>query len=788
MSRNGKKGSPLKRDRPGQKGISLPAGGSPQLFGAPWFAAVVLVAAVLASYANTLRCPFVFDDRNDIVDNPAIRRLWPLGDVFLVRSKGAVAGLQSRPVVNLSFALDYAVGRLDTLPYHVTNLAIHMLAGLALFGVVRRTLLLPRFHDRFGRASAGLALAAALLWAVHPLQTESVTYITQRYESMMGLFCFVAVYGVIRGGDSTHCYCWGAVTVAATLLSLGSKEVAISLPILILLYDRLLLSGSFSEIRRRRWGMYLGLLAVWAAFAMLQLRAGPRPWAGYALPVSWFEYARSQPGVILHYLRLVFWPQPLVLDYGWPPARTVGGILPGAMVVAGLLAATGYAFWRRRAWGILGAWFFLILAPTSSLLPLADLAVEHRMYLPLAAVSVAVVLGAYAVCEALAISARRRAAILGCLLGSVALALAILTWQRNHAYRDDFLLWQDVVARRPNHPRAHNNLGNALADRGEIDAAIIQYRQALEIAPGYAAAHYNLGNALAAREDVDEAMAHYRRALEIKPDYAEAHNNFGGILAGRGKIDEAIAHYQRALKIKPDYAEAHNNLGNALAGRGQVDEAITYYRKAVEVEPNFAAAHNNLGYALAGRGRVDEAIAQYRKALEIQPNYRDAHFNLADVLAGYPRAGGRRVDEATAQYRQALEIKPDDAAAHFKLAYVLAGRGKVDDAITHYRQALRIQPDYAEAHNNLGNVLAGRGEFDEAIIHYRQALKIEPDNTRAHFNFGSVLAGCGKHAEALAQYQKALDLAAARQDRALADIIRAQIRLQQSVAAGGNLP
>ena len=404
MSRNGKKGPPLKRDRPGQKGISLPAGGSPQLFGAPWFAAVVLVAAVLASYANTLRCPFVFDDRNDIVDNPAIRRLWPLGDVFLVRSKGAVAGLQSRPVVNLSFALDYAVGRLDTLPYHVTNLAIHMLAGLALFGVVRRTLLLPRFRDRFGRASAGLALAAALLWAVHPLQTESVTYITQRYESMMGLFCFVAVYGVIRGGDSTHCYCWGAVTVAATLLSLGSKEVAISLPILILLYDRLLLSGLFSEIRRRRWGMYLGLLAVLAAFAMLQLHAGPRPWAGYALPVSWFEYARSQPGVILHYLRLVFWPQPLVLDYGWPPARTVGGILPGAMVVAGLLAATGYAFWRRWAWGILGAWFFLILAPMSSLLPLADLAVEHRMYLPLAAVSVAVVLGAYAVCEALAIS------------------------------------------------------------------------------------------------------------------------------------------------------------------------------------------------------------------------------------------------------------------------------------------------------------------------------------------------------------------------------------------------
>ena len=205
--------------------------------------------------------------------------------------------LRSRPVVNLSFALDYAVGGLRTLPYHVTNLAIHILAALALFGIVRRTLLLPRFRDRFGPASAALVLAAALLWAVHPLQTESVTYITQRYESMMGLFYLVAVYGLIRcGGNVGHLakgpempqignlphtgggpFFWGAVTVAATLLSLGSKEVAVSLPIMLLLCDRVLLSGSFAEIGRRRWGLYLALLAVWAVFAAVQLRAGPRP-------------------------------------------------------------------------------------------------------------------------------------------------------------------------------------------------------------------------------------------------------------------------------------------------------------------------------------------------------------------------------------------------------------------------------------------------------------------------------------------------------------------------------
>ncbi len=575
MSRKRKKQPLAESERVGQTEMSHPPGGQPQVLGPAWFALLVLVAAVLAVYANSLRCPFVFDDHNDIIDNPSIRHLWPLGDVFLAPSASG-AGLQSRPVVNLSFALDYALGGLNTLPFHVTNLAIHVLAGLALLGVVRRTLLLPRLRDRFGRASTALALAVALLWALHPLQTESVTYIVQRYESMMGLFYLLALYGLIRCSDSTHPYGWGAVTVAAALLALGSKEVAVSLPIMLLLYDRVLLSSSFWETWRRRWAVYLGLLAVWAAFAWLQLHVGPRPWAGYAVRLSWFEYACSQPGVILHYLRLVFWPHPLILDYGWPPARTVGDILPGATVVAGLLAATGYAFCRWPAWGLLGAWFFLILAPTTSVMPLADLAFEHRMYLPLAAVAAAVVLGIYAFSEALAYSARGRAALHGCMLASVGFALAILTWQRNNDYRDPLLIWQGVVAQRPNNPHAHNNLGIELAGRGQVDEANAHYRMALEIRPGFAKARSNLGLALAGRGQVDEAIAHYRRALEIEPDDVAAHTNLGNALAGRGQVDEAIAHYRKALEIKPDFAGAHYNLGLALARCGQVDEAIAH--------------------------------------------------------------------------------------------------------------------------------------------------------------------------------------------------------------------
>jgi hypothetical protein len=526
-------------------------------FRSPGFAVLVLAAAVVAAYANSLQGPFVFDDYTDIIDNPAIRRLWPLGDLLLVRS-GGVARLHTRPAVIVSFALDYAAGGLNRQPYHGTNLMIHLCAGLALFGVVRRALLLPRLRDRFGRASTSLALTAALLWAIHPLQTESVTYITQRYESMMGLFYLVAVYGVIRCGDSARPYRWGAVTVAATLLALASKEVAVSLPIVILLFDRVLLAGSLAEVRRRRWGMYAALLAVWTLFAAVQLAAGPRPWAGYALHVSWWEYARSQPGVVLHYLRLVFWPHRLVLDYGWPPAKTAGEIVPGAIAVGGLLAATAYAFWKCPPWGLPGAWFLLILAPTSSVLPLADLAFEHRMYLPLAAVVTAVVLGGYLLGQSLPrhgamlraarnepihtnlnrkrgnmlrpslalrvsmvcgrvkyFTARAASAAGVCLVAAAALILGYLTFQRNQEYQNPIALWQDTVDCRPNNFRAHNNLGNELDDRGEFDEAVIHYWKALEINPNYVMAHYNLALALANHGRPDEARKSFQTALAL---------------------------------------------------------------------------------------------------------------------------------------------------------------------------------------------------------------------------------------------------------------------------------
>jgi tetratricopeptide (TPR) repeat protein len=602
-----------------------------------WSPIALIVVATAAAYANSLWCPFVFDDLGDIVRNESIRRLWPLRDVFIIHA-GSGAGLFSRPVVNLTFAVNYAMGGLDTLPYHLTNLAIHLLAGATLFGIVHRTLALPGIPERFGRKAVPLALAVALVWALHPLQTQAVTYIVQRYESLMGLFYLAALYSLVRSGTSLHGRAWAAACVAAAVLALGCKEVAVSAPVCLLLYDRAFLAGSVREAWARRRGMYLGLLGAWLGFALVQVFSVSRGgWAGYGLPTPWHEYARSQFGVILHYVRLSFWPQSLVLDYGWPVASSASEILPGAIVVGGLAAASGYALVRRPKLGFLGGWFFLILAPTSSVMPLADLAFLHRMYLPLAALVVLAALGGQIALDALVrrrwLRARGAAVAATSLVAAVAASLAVGTWQRNRDFASTISIWRDTVAKAPRNPRAHYILGCEYSAQGRVDEAIAAYQKALEINPDYEDAHNNLGAALVARGRVAEAMAHYRKALGKHPGYAADLLGLGSAQAAGGRLDSAIAFFREALDVDPGSAQAHNNLGYAYSLQGKNDEAIAQFQKAIEIKPEYAAAHNNLGAALIGRGEVAAAIVHFRRALAINPDDPEARRNLENIEA-----------------------------------------------------------------------------------------------------------------------------------------------------------
>ena len=452
-------------------------------------AVLVVILAILAAYNNSFTVSLVFDDYPGITTNQSIRHLWPIWDVLSPPISGVT--VSGRPLLNLSLAIDYAISGDEVWSYHATNLVIHILAALLLFDLVRRTFLLPTMRDRWSASAIPLAFVIALLWAVHPLQTESVTYVVQRAESLMGLFYLLALYCFVRGestgwdgsctaiprslqrvGSTTaaptrEAVSWYAASALACLFGMASKEVMISAPLVVLLYDRTFCAGSFREAWRRRYAFYLALASTWLLLGWLVLTAGNLGRsAGFAPDrFSWRSYSATEPGVIAHYLRLAVWPSGLCLDYGWPAARTWGDVLVPGIPIALVLALTVWALVKRPAWGLLGASFFAILAPTSSFFPVLDAAFDHRMYLPLAAVVTALVTGTFLIGRWIARRAKIPLLVSQSIGGGLVLlagvTLIALTVRRNMDYQDDLSLWADTVAKAPHNPRAHTSMGLA---------------------------------------------------------------------------------------------------------------------------------------------------------------------------------------------------------------------------------------------------------------------------------------------------------------------------------------
>ena len=700
----------------------------------------VLAAAAIAAYGGTFSVPLLFDDVPSITDNPSLRHL---GSAFLPPGDSTVGG---RPVLNVSLALNYALSGTAAWSYHAANLAIHVMAALVLLGIIRRTL-----APTAGSSALLIGFCAALLWAVHPLLTESVTYVIQRAESLMALFYLLTLYCLIRGAHAAAraANLWYGLCVGACLLGMGTKEVMVSAPIIALLYDRTFLAGTFREALLRRRSLYAGLAATWLALPFLVFSThGRNGSAGFGNGVSPWSYALTQFPAIVHYLRLCFWPFPLIFDYGSglaPPSAWVGAC---ALAVACLVAATAWALFRRPAAGFLGASFFAILAPSSSIVPvITETMAEHRMYLPLVPVMVLAVLGIHGV--------TRRATLPLCVLLAVGLFWA--TWRRNEVYRSEEALWGATQAALPDNERAQNNFGNLLAkEPGRLNEAIAHFEEAIRLQPGYADAHYNLGVALdKVPGRAKDAIEQYEATLRLRPDEADAHNNLGNTLASVGREPEAIAQFQEALRLDPKHVEAHYNMGNALAALGRPQDAIAQFQEALRLRPGHIEAHFNLGNALNSVGRTPEAIVQYVEALLLRPDYPEAHYNLGNALNS---AG--RTREAIAQYEEVLRLQPGYADAHYNLGNALDSLGRSPEAIAQFEATLRLEPDFVEAHNNLGcDFERIPGRLNDAVAQFREALRLKPDHIEAHYNLGSALQKMPGHLEeAVAQYEEALRL------------------------------
>ncbi len=706
-------------------------------------AALLIAAAAAAAYYNSFRVPFVYDDLKAIPENPSIRHLWPPWDALVSAPGETTVG--GRPVANLTLAVNYAVSGTDVWSYHALNLLTLVLSALALFGIVRRTLSGPVLGARLGRDCLPLALAAALFWELHPLQTESVTYIVQRVESLMGLFYLLTLYFFVRSLESARPARWQAAAVLACLLGMATKEVMATAPLVALLYDRTFAAGSFRRAWQLRRGFYLGLAATWLLLPLLVASTG---WnrggsVGFNAGVAPGDYWLTQVEAVARYAGLALWPAPLVFEYGPFRFRGLAGVAPFALLVVPLAAATLAALRFRPVLGFLGAWFFVILAP-SSVIPVATQTMaEHRMYLPLAALAVAAVVSAHA------LVGRRSWPV----LGLMALALGFLTVRRNETYRSEIGLWADTVAKRPDNPNARNNLGLALFHAGQVQGAIDQYQEALKLQPSYPGALNNLGNAMDQSGRTQEAIGMYEAALRLEPRYAAAHYNLARALDRAGRTQEALPHFEESLRIEPGFAQGRIDYGDALDRTGRPSEAIEQYQAALSARPGFAAAHNGLGSALAHAGRFPQAIEEYETALRLQPDLAEACENLGVLLCGAGRA-----DEGIAQLEAALKMRPDYARAHFDLGNALVQAGRIPEAISNYEEALRIQPGLAEASNNLGIVLCRIGRPAEGLERIEAAIRSMPDFAQAHFARATALLQTGRADEAAAEYERVLQL------------------------------
>jgi tetratricopeptide (TPR) repeat protein len=607
-----------------------------------WRVAVIVIAGVIA-YTNSLSGPFIFDDDATLVENRSIRSVQSTG-VFFPEREMPTAG---RPIVNLSFAINYAVGGVNVRGYHIGNLALHLLCAGVLFGLVYRTVGIAG-----GDRALDIAFAVALIWTLHPLNTEVVDYITQRTESMMALFYLLTLYASAVNRP--------VLAIASCALGMACKESMVTAPVMVALYDRVFVFESVKKAIRARWPLYAGLTATWIVLAAVNWSGSRIHSAGFTTGVSVWTYLLNQSVMIVRYLRLAVWPRSLVLAYGTPLPIGLGEALPYALIVIALLALTLCALWRRPTLGFLGAWFFITLAPTTSFVPIAtEVGAERRMYLALAAIITLVVV-------TVAPLLRRQAA--AALLAVVCLALAAGTIFRNREYQSSLAMAETVLDRWPT-PFAHAMVGTELAKLGRHDEAIAQLRQG---ADWYPKAGYHLGGELFNQGKHEEAYARLARFVEQEPyaleavrarlmmgralllrhDYTLAMEQFrlvlsmtardddshtvafglmGDALFGLDQLDEAAKYYRGYLAAKPDDISARGNLAKALFNKGDVDGAAAEARAILRIRDD-AIARDLLGRALANQGKLDEARKEFERALQLDPNFTQAREDLRMVL------------------------------------------------------------------------------------------------------------------------------------------------------------
>ncbi|MES2177926.1 MAG: hypothetical protein V4550_08650 [Gemmatimonadota bacterium] len=623
----------------------------------PWYSprvwVVTFVVTTIIAFSSAVRAPFEFDDLSAIRRNASIRQLTPIAVPFSPPPSTSVSG---RPVVNLSLALNYAIndafgvdqrGRNGTIGYHALNVLVHLVCGMLLFALLRRTLTSMRGDTADATVISGLT---TLLWLLHPIQTEAVDYVIQRTELIVSACYLGVLYASMRAWDAKGelRFFWYALAIVLMAVGMASKEVMVTAPILVVLYDRAFRTTSWrSLLGSARLAFYAALIVV-AGLVFMAVAANARSDSvGTHLGLSSYQYFSSQMWAIAHYLRLIAWPNGLTFDYGEAPI-TGARAVPGLVLLAACGIATVIAWTKPRVlWaGFVGAWFFLILAPSSSFVPIStEIAAERRIYLASAAVFLLVVL----TLERLAKAWRLKPQLHGILAASLVVVLMGCTFARGLTYADPDALHRDTIAKAPSNPRAYVGAGMSLFESGpeRFAEATGYFRKAIEIDSTYFAAWQTLGLLSFVQSRWDEAIDAYGHAARLRPSNLDAVDGLARAYVARGSAEAAMPYVDR---LGGADRRLLWSLGDLLVGQGKGSVALRYLEPAASAEPSA------LGLAL-----LSAAYAQTGRTADAVKTAASATSNAGDTVGAYVMAGramliARKRTEARVYLNRALEL------------------------------------------------------------------------------------------------------------------------------------
>ncbi len=655
----------------------------------PLLLGLFLALAILAAWSNSYQAPLAFDDLGSISDNPSIRPPYHLNSLLNPPSDGAqtVAG---RPLLNLSFAANYAFSGENYTTYRVTNVLIHIGNSLLVFALATQLLSLASAKDP-DRPKHLLSFFISLLWAVHPTSTTAVSYLVQRAESLTAFFILLTLYGFARSIDSKRNALWLTLSLCSAFIGSVCKETMVTAPFLVALMAWIYLPAKSDRPQgsRARFGLPLYFVLLFISIlptVLLSYGTGDRAGtASISIGPESFDYLKLQTLAISRYLRLAIWPVGQVFDYGRdievPP---VWIWLSSGLLILSLLGIATYLCSQKCPLGFLALSPFLLLAPSSSIFPLTDPIFEHRFYLPLAFL--------IAILASTLFRYVQRVSLL--VLPALAVALAFATYARNQTYQSDIELWESSLRYSPNNARAQTNLGTLLLAKDHKDAALKHLKKAVEIRSTPLRLH-NLANAYALSGEPEKAVPLYEEALASQPKFPAATLGLAEAQLALNKHAEAAQRFRQFLEGNPNNLSALRGYARACAGLQNFQSAAETYQKICQIQPESAAAYFDLGDIYAQSQNFKKSKAAFLRSTELDPSYAQAHANLGNIYLME-----KDYFQAITSYQEAIRLQPS-AMVHTNLAICLVYAKRIQDAKTHLEKAIELDPNYPPARNIL---------------------------------------------------------------------------------------